>query len=446
MINEGGGRQVVSALSAASRALRDDLWSAAADPLPRMGGPRWLARLPHVLIVVFALFVVKFADNYPLDKTSSAFAVILSLALVVAMFRPMLAWWVSVISMVVAVQGTELARTPFPGIGPGIDAGTTLPWSTPGAALQAGVLFLLALRVRPRVTAETLAISLLTGLACISFSFRGHNDNAARVLVVFVIAAVLGAALRGRRVARTQLVVQEELNAEERARRTLLEERNRIARELHDVVAHHMSVISIQAQVAPHLVENPSDELKANLVGIRQNAVEALTELRRVLGVLRSEDALPDGVRHAPQPGLDRLDELVGNVRGAGLTVTTGTTGPPYRLSPGVELSAFRIVQEALSNAMRHAPGAEVRVEIGYQPFWVMVRVTNSQPARPAPPSQGSGHGLLGMRERTAMLGGELSTGATPEGGYEVTALLPTHPFADPADPADPAEYVEDTP
>lgn len=145
---------------------------------------------------------------------------------------------------------------------------------------------------------------------------------------------MIGAALRALRVARTELVEQSELTAEERARRTLLEERNRIARELHDVVAHHMSVISIQAQVAPHLVDHPSEELKANLAGIRENAVEALTELRRVLGVLRAEDALADGVRHAPQPTLDRVDELVGTVRAAGVDVTARTTGVPGNCRP----------------------------------------------------------------------------------------------------------------
>jgi signal transduction histidine kinase len=250
---------------------------------------------------------------------------------------------------------------------------------------------------------------------------------------------VVGATLRGRRVARRELVVQEEITAEERARRTLLEERNRIARELHDVVAHHMSVISIQAQVAPHLVKDKPEELKETLAGIRESAVEALTELRQILGVLRSEDAPSEGMLHTPQPTLDQLEELVGNVRGAGLTVTTQTTGEPRPLSPGVELSAFRIVQEAFSNAMRHAPGAAVRVEIGYQPDGLAIRVANTAPDKHAPPSQGVGHGLLGMRERATMLGGDLAVGPTPDGGYEVIATLPTNA------PRLPAESVEDS-
>ncbi|MGW1373268.1 sensor histidine kinase, partial [Streptomyces sp. NPDC002446] len=290
-------------------------------------------------------------------------------------------------------------------------------------------------------------LSVLAGLINMSFAAPGRDNDLPFGAVSFATAVVVGASLRLSRVARTRLVEQKVLTAEERARRTLLEERGRIARELHDVVAHHMSVISIQAQVAPHLVENPSDALKENLAGIRENAVEALTELRRVLGVLRSEDAPAQGAQHAPQPTLDRLDELLGKVRTAGVAVAAETTGEPRPLAPGVELSAFRIVQEALSNAMRHAPGAAVRVTVGYHAGGLALRIANSAPDGPAPPSPGSGHGLLGMRERAAMLGGELATGRTPDGGYEVTALLPDNALEPPAAPAGPtAPASSDTP
>ncbi|WP_244203930.1 sensor histidine kinase, partial [Streptomyces tricolor] len=219
--------------------------------------------------------------------------------------------------------------------------------------------------------------------------------------------------------------------------RTLLEERSRIARELHDVVAHHMSVISIQAQVAPHLVKDPSDELLENLAGIRGNALEALTELRRVLGVLRSENpenpedpyglggpgtgAAPD----APQPTLARLDALIENTRAAGLDVTAEVVGEVRPYAPGVELSAYRIVQEALSNALRHAPGSTVHVEVGHFPNGLHLVVANSAPRYPVPPSPGAGHGLLGMRERAAMLGGHVTAERTSGGGFSVTAFLP---------------------
>ncbi|MFE3654192.1 sensor histidine kinase [Streptomyces sp. NPDC057579] len=432
--------RLTTAIRALPRHLREDLWTGAAEePLP-VGGrpPGWLAWRPAIVVpLVFGgayllaftanVYTRQYGINPPIAFVAAAVG---AAAPIVALYRPVLAWWASTAVLLVIGYQAGSVFNPFAG----------LPWQRTGLAAQAVVLFLAALRVRPRATAEMLVLGILAGafanvLASGSFGY----DHVP--VIVLAVCALVGALLRGRQKARTELVVQEKLTAEERARRTLLEERNRIARELHDVVAHHMSVISIQAQVAPHLAENPSDELKENLRGIRQNAVEALTELRRVLGVLRSEDSRPEGAPHAPQPTLDRLGELVDNVRGAGVAVTTGTTGTPRPLSPGTELSAFRIVQEALSNAMRHAPGATVHVALGYHPDRVTLGVTNTAPDRPAPPSPGAGHGLLGMHERTAMLGGELATGPTPDGGYEVTAILPA-----PATPAAHSDDAEDTP
>ncbi|MFI5628617.1 sensor histidine kinase [Streptomyces sp. NPDC051664] len=419
----GDEQRLRAALRRAPRALFEDL-TAPADPLPAMGGPGWPVWRPVFgMVLVFcavALAVVQVSALAPVGgRAIPGYAVLLGIgqaaALIGGMFRPVSAWWASTVLMVVTARITE----------PGSSPDALFPWTVSGLLLQCGVLFLLALRVRPRRAAGALVITLLAALSCTVATTRAHHYVLDRGAPVLIAAVVIGASLRGLRVARTQLVAQEELTAGERARRTLLEERNRIARELHDVVAHHMSVISIQAQVAPHLVENPSDELRENLAGIRQNAVEALTELRHVLGVLRSEDALSQGARHAPQPTLDRLGELVDNVRAAGLTVATATSGAPRPLPPGVELSAFRIVQEALSNAMRHAPGAQVRVETAYGRAGLTVRITNTAPDGPTAPQRGMGHGLLGMRERAAMLGGELVTGLTPDGGYEVTAILP---------------------
>ncbi|GAA2604484.1 sensor histidine kinase [Streptomyces tubercidicus] len=436
---KNGGRRLWAAVRLPPRTLREDLWTVAHDPLPRL---RRLGRLPHAHVVLAALLMLwlnaaKYTSGFGPSTTTGtlALAALQSGAVILALSRPVPAWWLSTLALFL-VRNADTVK---------VGENPLWAWSVPGIALHAFVLFLLALRVRPRVAVEALALSLLAGAAALSLSLAPVPDlpsaqgpELAQDIVAFTIAVVLGASLRGRRVARARLVEQEVLTAEERARRTLLEERNRIARELHDVVAHHMSVISIQAQVAPHLVKDPTDELKENLAGIRGSAVEALTELRRILGVLRSEDAQADGVRHAPQPTLGRLDELVGTVRGAGLTVTTEITGEPRPLSPGVELSAFRIVQEALSNAIRHAPGAHVRVALGYRSGGLTLRVANTAPDGPAPPSPGAGHGLLGMHERTAMLGGELATGRTPDGGYEVTAILPAQAVM-PADSREPA-------
>ncbi|GII38193.1 two-component sensor histidine kinase [Planotetraspora phitsanulokensis] len=429
-------------LSALPRVLRSDLLTWVRDPLPPMVGPRWLARLPHVLVALFAIFAAAGAvDGSGPDPRVPLLTMAQAAALVAAMFRPIPAWWTSTVVMVVAAKIVEPPAASWDIPGGAAHRVMSIPWSVQLMALQAGVLFLVALRVRPRVVGETLAISVLTGLACLMLVNPGIGPGQIVLAPPFFVSVTaigvlvgVGAVLRGERVARTRLFTQEERTAEERARRTVLEERSRIARELHDVVAHHMSLISIQAQVAPHLVKDPPEELKENLAGIRQSAVEALTELRRVLGVLRSEDALEDEARHAPQPTLERLGELAETVRGAGLMLAIETTGEPRRLLPGVELSAFRIIQEALSNAMRHAPGAAVRVQLGYRPDAVTIRVVNAAPDRPAPPSSEPGHGLLGMRERTVMLGGELVAGATPDGGYEVRATLPADAGAPPGE------------
>lgn len=308
------GRRLAAALRRLPRTLREDLWTSPVDPVPapgRPGAPIWRPVFGMLLATVAsAITLFHVYDLIPHGSGIPVYAVLLavlqSAALISGMARPLYAWWASLGLMVVSVRLAE------PVLGPD----ELFPWTMPEIALQSGALFLLALRVQPRRAVTALVVSLLTGLAATSFATQAHNYALDRAALVVVAAVVIGSALRALRVARTQLVEQSELTEEERARRTLLEERNRIARELHDVVAHHMSVISIQAQVAPHLVENPSDELKENLAGIRENAVEALAELRRVLGVLRSEDARADGVRHAPQPTLDMLDELVGKVRG----------------------------------------------------------------------------------------------------------------------------------
>ncbi|MFD9333728.1 histidine kinase [Streptomyces sp. NPDC060028] len=408
------GRQVVRAL-----------FTLRSDPLPRMSRPRWLAWLPHVLVAYLAAFFAflnaeQIGDHYnvyggPLVATSALTGV----SILLAMFRPIPAWWLGLLTAGLTAWS----------IHGHVGQGQTWPWTPGGIFAFAPLVLLVALRVPPRVTIAVVGISIAcTALAEGLFKPEHSQSSSIGAALVFGFVGLLGYALRALRLARGELVEQETLTEEERARRTLLEERSRIARELHDVVAHHMSVISIQAQVAPHLVENPSEELKENLAGIRENALEALTELRRVLGVLRSEDPDDPAAPHHPQPTLAELDGLVDNVRGAGLEVTTEIAGIRRPLTPGVELTAYRIVQEALSNCLRHAPGSRVEVGIAYGPRELHLCIANTAPTRPAPPSQGAGHGLLGMRERAGMLGGELAAGPRPDGGYEVSAVLPTGP------------------
>ncbi|MGI5456551.1 sensor histidine kinase [Streptomyces sp. CA-249302] len=416
------------------RVVRDDLCTVRADPLLPS---KWLRWLPHGVLCLAAFGIVlggtaQLQDNGHLGVNGFLIALAQGGAVVLAMWRPIPAWWLSTGATVVgaiAVNGKL-----------GMDGGSgfTWPWTAAGIITHLLVLLLLALRARTRVSVEALVITALVTYLLEGVWGASHYEPTGVIAVALsTVVVVLGIAVRGRREARVELGRQTSLTAEERARRTLLEERSRIARELHDVVAHHMSVISIQAQVAPHLVENPPAELRENLEGIRQNALEALTELRRVLGVLRSESpdmdapAAPGTDLHSPQPTLARLETLVENTRAAGLTVEVLIVGMRSSLPPGVELSAYRIVQEALSNVLRHAPGASAEVKVEYHTPGLRVSVTNTRPDRPAPESPGAGHGLLGMRERASMLGGELRAGPTEEGGYQVTAFLPVYPLAE---------------
>jgi signal transduction histidine kinase len=204
-------------------------------------------------------------------------------------------------------------------------------------------------------------------------------------------------------------------------------ERARIARELHDVVAHHISMIAVQAEAARLTTPGMPPEGAKRLIAIGDTARTALTEMRRLLGVLREDaGAAPD---RRPQPGLQQLNELLDEARNlsAGSTrlIVRGAVAP---LDPGIELTAYRIVQEALTNARRHAPGAAVDVELEYQGDALHLWVRDNGPG-PPPGSNGSGpagHGLTGMSERAVMVGGRLSTGPGPHGGFLVAAVLPT--------------------
>ncbi|MEY9993076.1 signal transduction histidine kinase [Streptomyces sp. V4I8] len=442
-VTETGTQHVVaSRVRRWSRVLRDDLWTLRADPLPPSVWLRWL---PHGVLCLVAFgvtlgAVAQLGDN---GGAGAQIAFLIGLvqggAVVLALWRPVPGWWLSTAAMVAGA--VEVRRHLLAGGAHDF----VWPWTAAGIIGQMAVLLLLALRVRTRVSLEVLALTgLVTYVIQGLWGARDYQPTGVLAITLFTVVVVLGMALRGRREARAELGRQTTITAEERARRTLLEERSRIARELHDVVAHHMSVISIQAQVAPHLVENPPEELKENLEGIRQNALEALTELRRVLGVLRSEH--PDGpdsldetgtgtAPHTPQPTLDRLDALIENTRGAGLDVVTDIRGEVHQYPTGVELSAYRIIQEALSNALRHAPGSEVRVEISHDFHGLHLGVVNSRPQQTVSPSPGAGHGLLGMRERATMLGGHLTAAPTQQGGFAVSAFLPrgeTPPTAHP--------------
>ncbi|WKX69244.1 sensor histidine kinase [Streptomyces sp. XD-27] len=228
-----------------------------------------------------------------------------------------------------------------------------------------------------------------------------------------------------RRTARLARQLREE--QAERARREVAKERGRIARELHDVVAHHMSVISVQAGLASFVFESDRDTARAALGTISGTSAEALEELRRMLRVLRAEEG-DDGAPDAPMPGLSRLGEMVERVRAGGVPVELRVEGTPRPLAPGVELCAYRVVQEALTNVLKHARHASfTTVELAYRKHHVTVSVTDDgEGVIPDIVPKSSGHGLMGMRERAKLYGGTISIGPREDGGFAVRLTLPT--------------------
>jgi signal transduction histidine kinase len=232
----------------------------------------------------------------------------------------------------------------------------------------------------------------------------------------WVIAWLLGAYLRARRLYIQGLVRERE----EKALTAVAEERNRIARELHDVIGHSVSVMTVQASAVRRLMHDDQGRERAALETVESTGREALAEMRRMVGVLRAGSGGPD---LAPPPTLEQLDRLVENTRRAGLAVVLLTEGDPVPLPPGLDLTAYRLVQEALTNTLKHAAAAAALIRVRYRPDCLEVSVTDD--GRGPDPAAQPGTGLLGMAERVAVYGGRLSTGAGPDGGFELRAELP---------------------
>jgi signal transduction histidine kinase len=203
--------------------------------------------------------------------------------------------------------------------------------------------------------------------------------------------------------------------------RVLEEERGRIARELHDVIAHSVSVMVVQAGAARTLIDADPESARVSLLAVERSGRQALEEMRRLLGMLRRDQREPELV---PQPGLDNVNHLLEHVRATGLAVALTVEGDPQPLSPGIDLSAYRILQEALTNTVKHADASSATVRVSYRPTLVEVEVADDGRGH-AGASQNGGHGLVGMRERVDLYGGELDAGAGDGGGFRVRARLP---------------------
>lgn len=306
------------------------------------------------------------------------------------------------------------------------------PWSVP--ALLTFVLFVGVVTFvhGARVGVFPLVIGVVVSLAApvlrpdIIATPGSAGSATADLIVTSSIAAamlLIAALVAGRLRVSAELTREKEHSALEGSRRALVEERTRIARELHDVVAHSMSVIQVQASTARYRLPEIGESASAEFDDIAATARASLTEMRRMLGVLRTED---QSAELAPQQGIDDVPALVDSIRRAGVEVGLVIEGgdAAAAANPAVQIATFRIIQEALSNAVRHAPGARIAVRLHADAASIRIRVHNAAPPR-SPEDHGTGYGLRGMRERSELLGGSLSAGPDGDGGWTVEASLP---------------------
>ncbi|MBS9371475.1 Sensor histidine kinase LiaS [Rhodococcus sp. B50] len=300
--------------------------------------------------------------------------------------------------------------------------GYDYPWQVVHILVTLTLVLAVAIREEIRVV---LVVWVATVLLFAAF-VPGRNGWGWGIGISAIV--VFGLLVRWLLISRRQLAREEEVSELERARRAVLEEKAHIARDLHDIVAHHMSMIVVQAQSAPYRLPDVNDDVRAEFEALGATAREALNDVRTLLGVLRSDGRLPE---HEPQPGIDRIGELFDSSRRAGMKLETETVGIPGRVSDGVGLTVYRILQESLANAARHAPGARVCARLQWEPATVTVEVTNGPAATDKlddavrPSDRSGGNGILGMAERASVVGGRLVAHPRADGGFEVRAVLP---------------------
>ena len=295
--------------------------------------------------------------------------------------------------------------------------GNSFPEGGVGVVIAA---FTVATQCTRRVALAMFGVTFVVTTACVVVLARHSLPESVlwsellKGVLGIVIAGVLGLSTK-RRAERTERLAA-------RAERAAANERVRIARELHDVVAHHMSVISLQAGVSRYLLDADPAAARTALATVEDASHEALSEMRRLLELLRPEDEDAE-VRYEPQPGLAELDGLVERTRAAGVPVKLAVSGRIRSLPSGPDLCAYRVVQESLTNVIKHAGPANVDIDLDYGENTLTLRVLDDGPGQS--PAGAAGHGLRGMRERTELYGGVLTAGPRDEGGFGVTARLP---------------------
>jgi signal transduction histidine kinase len=289
------------------------------------------------------------------------------------------------------------------------------------AAISTAVSFWL---IRDRRQASAGWAALVAAAALVDYRMGNAFSDFFWTTLILTLAWFFGAALGTRTEQARELRVRVAEVERERAHaadRAATDERSRIARELHDVVAHSVSVMVVQASGVRRLLREDQEREREALMSVEQIGRQALTEMRRMLGVMRTGEEQPAAL--TPQPGLQHLDRLIAQVEEAGLPVTLRVEGERPQLSPGVDLSAYRIVQEGLTNALKHAKGAHAEVLVRYVDTSVELEISDDGPGTPA--GDGMGHGLVGMRERVALYGGTLEAGPRDGGGFVLRAQLP---------------------
>jgi signal transduction histidine kinase len=332
-------------------------------------------------------------------------------------------WWAWALVAVQVVPLVWRRRAPLvvlfvSGLASLVYGGANLPDPAIQFTLALALYTVAAYRCRS-VSVPVILVFAVVGALSFVLDDQADPADVAVTYLVGVGAWVVGDSTRSQR-ERTEWLAERQT---EEALRAASDERVRIARDLHDVVAHHISVIAVQAEAAQEVLAAHPERAEGAMATVAETARTALGELRRMLGVLRSE------AHRAPQPDLTAVDDLVASVRGAGLAVELQTTGPARPVDGLVGVTTYRIVQEALTNVLRHADARRACVELEFEEDALVVRVADDgrglTAAVPGAAEGGGGHGLVGMRERVTVLGGRLETGPAPGGGFTVEARLP---------------------
>jgi len=392
-----------------------------------LGRPDWLLTAAALAIMLWTSAV---SDSWQLSPGWTSVVVVLSwLPLTVRA-----SWPLPVFAAVLIADTVHIVVA-----GHANPAATTIPAATMLA------LYTVATRYPARVAWTAAAAAGVTQFAVALASYP-HAGGDWLYLNWAGIATALGLLIRERHeriTAAEQRAEAAERSRQAEADRQVTAERIRIAHELHDVLAHHIAVVNAQAGVAQYLLRTDPNAADTALAGIAANSRAALDELRATLGLLRAEGETAPGDRRAPAPTVEHLGQLLDSFTDAGMRLTVAVHGEPGSLSGPASLAFYRIVQEALTNATKHAPGSDVSLSIDWSAASVHLTVSNTEPAT-APQglmSEGTGHGLIGMQERAAAAGGTLSAGPATAGGYRVTATLPVQ-YADAVGPAEPTAAI----